>query len=185
MTIQLVVAAPAISSGWRSIFRRPTFRDIAIALACVPATVILPAIVAFLVIGSANLSANPVIEDIGSLAPAAVVNMFATSGVQLIGEELVTILPFLALVTLLNRLGFKPWLTIGLSWIVTSLAFGALHLPTYDWHAGQALIGIGLARVVLTGVFLLTKNLWASTVTHVVNDWLMLTISVLAGHAVH
>lgn len=184
VAIQLAAATPAIRAGWRAMFRRPTWRDVLIAVACVPLAVILPAIMAYVVVGSAHLSDNSTIGAAGSLPPLQLVNLFASSGLQLFGEELVAILPFLAILAMLHRLGMKPWVAMVLAWLISSLAFGALHLPTYHWHWGQALLAIGMARVVLTAVFLLTRSIWASTVAHVVNDWSMLALSVLAAHTV-
>ncbi|HSE07866.1 MAG TPA: CPBP family intramembrane glutamic endopeptidase [Nocardioidaceae bacterium] len=91
---------------------------------------------------------------------------------QLLGEELVTILPLLALMYYLHfRRGTSRLTALLVSWAVTALLFGALHLPTYDWNVVQALLGIGVARLVLTLAYVLTKNLWVSTGAHVLNDW--------------
>jgi membrane protease YdiL (CAAX protease family) len=70
---------------------------------------------------------------------------------------------------------------VAIAWVATALAFGALHLPTYQWHFGQALLVIGSARLVLTAVYLLTRNLWASTLAHVVNDWSIMALAMLAA----
>ncbi|TDK21046.1 CPBP family intramembrane metalloprotease [Luteimonas aestuarii] len=112
------------------------------------------------------------------MPPAALTKLLAMSAVQLPGEEPVTILPMLVLVAALRRPGVSAWLAIGIAWIATALMFGALHLPTYLWHPGQALLVIGAARLVLTGVYLLTRNLWASTLAHVVDDWTLMAIAV-------
>ncbi|MCE8422026.1 hypothetical protein LZ190_25835, partial [Rhodovulum sulfidophilum] len=70
---------------------------------------------------------------------------------QLIGEELLGILPFLAVLWFCvtrMRLSRPAGILIGL--LVSAPVFGAAHLPTYDWNWGQALLGIGSARVFLT-----------------------------------
>lgn len=177
--LQLAGLAMAVGPAWKAIFRRPTFRDVWIAMACVPLMVIVPGAMALLVVGNHNLTANPGILTIGAMEPTALANAMVMSSVQLLGEEFVTILPFLVLLTVLHRAGMKPALALGVSWVVTSLAFGALHLPTYNWHVGQALLVIGSARLILTGVYLLTRNVWASTITHVVNDLASMALAVL------
>ncbi len=185
VALQLAGLALAVGSAWKAIFRRPTLREVLIALACVPLMVLVPGAVAFLVVGGADLAANPGIQAIGAMAPAHAANAMAMSAVQLLGEELVTILPFLVLLTLLHRARAKPWLALGVSWIATALAFGALHLPTYGWHFGQALLVIGAARLILTGVYMLTRNVWASTITHVANDWMGMALAMLAHMRLH
>ncbi|UHQ22901.1 CPBP family intramembrane metalloprotease [Lysobacter sp. 5GHs7-4] len=185
VALQLAGLALAVGPAWKAIFRRPTLRDVWIALACVPLMLIVPGIIAFFVVGSPNLATNPGILAIGAMSPAYAANAMAMASVQLLGEELVTILPFLLLLTLLHRAGAKPQLAIGVSWVVTALAFGALHLPTYGWHFGQALLVIGSARLILTGVYILTRNVWASTITHVVNDLMGMAIAVLAHMRLH
>ncbi|WP_101926470.1 MULTISPECIES: CPBP family intramembrane glutamic endopeptidase [Luteimonas] len=179
--LQLAGLGLAVGPSWRTLFRRPRWRDLLIALACVPLAFALPALVAWGVVGSANLSANAVIQNAGDLAPLQVVNLFAVSGVQLLGEELITILPLLVLMAALHRARLHPWLVVGIAWVATALMFGALHLSTYHWHVGQALLVIGAARLVLTGVYLLTRNLWASVLAHVVNDWWFLAFVIVTA----
>lgn len=52
--------------------------------------------------------------------------------------------------------------------------FGALHLPTYDWRVAPALVVIGTARLALTPPYILTKNIWSSTIAHITHDWVLL-----------
>lgn len=176
--LQLAGLRVAVGPAWRALFRRPRMRDLLIALACVPLAFALPAVVALGVVGNANLSANAIIQNAGDLPVPQIVNLFAVSGIQLLGEELITILPLLVLMAALHRARLRPWLVVGIAWVATALMFGALHLPTYHWHVGQALLVIGAARLVLTGVYLLTRNLWASTLAHVVNDWWFLALAI-------
>lgn len=185
VVLQLAGLALAVGPAWKAIFRRPTLRDVAIAMACLPLMLLVPGAVAFFVVGQSGLMANSGIQAIGAMPPMAAANAMAMSSVQLLGEELVTILPFLVLLTLLHRAGIKPWLALGLAWVVSALMFGALHLPTYGWHFGQALLVIGSARLVLTGVYMLTRNVWASTITHVANDVAGMALAVLAHAHLH
>jgi membrane protease YdiL (CAAX protease family) len=57
--------------------------------------------------------------------------------------------------------------------------FAAEHLPTYDWNVVQALRGVGVARLILTLPYIMTKNLWVSTGAHVLNDWIIFSVSLL------
>ena len=68
--------------------------------------------------------------------------------------------------------------------LVGTLVFAAIHLPTYGGNILQCLAVIGVARVVLLVPFLLTKNIWASTGAHVLNDWTLFAIGVATAGAV-
>lgn len=172
----------AVGPAWTALFRRPRTRDVLVALACVPLVVGVPALVALGLAGGDGLIGNPVLVQAADLSAGQQANLFAMSAVQLLGEELVTLLPLLVLVAALQRSGLRPWLAIAIAWVGTALAFGALHLPTYQWHLGQALLVIGSARLVLTGIFLLTRNLWASTLAHVANDWSLIAFTIMVAH---
>lgn len=103
------------------------------------------------------------------------------TGIQLLGEEVFTILPFLALMWVLTRRGTSRKTSILIAWLATAVWFGAAHLPTYDWNFAQAIIVIGAARVVLTLAFIRTKNLWVSFGAHVLNDWTTFTLTLIAA----
>ena len=170
----------AVGPAWVALFSRPRWRDVALGLAAVPLVIGLPALVALYALGESHLSANASIDVVAGLSPAQLVGRFALVAVQLLGEELVTIQPLLATVALLHRAGMPARWAVAVAWVVTALVFGALHLPTYQWHLGQALLVIGAARLVLTAVFIYTGNLWASTIAHIANDWTIM-VFVLAS----
>jgi len=65
--------------------------------------------------------------------------------------------------------------------IVTGIIFGAYHLPTYNWNLGQAILGIGIARVILIYPYLKTKNIWTSFIVHVMNDWTLFGLAFIAS----
>jgi membrane protease YdiL (CAAX protease family) len=181
VALQLLGLALAVGPAWTAVFRRPRLRDVLVALAAVPLVMAVPAAVAYFVVGSANLVGNPVIGTAAQLSADDELGTFAMAALQLAGEELVTILPLLAILALLHRAGMSRAPAIAIAVLVTALAFGALHLPTYQWHLGQALLVIGSARLVLTAVYLLTRNFWASTIAHVANDWTILALATLAA----
>jgi membrane protease YdiL (CAAX protease family) len=107
---------------------------------------------------------------------------FAKTLPQLFGEEVVTILPFLALMTLLSSgFGVGRKAAVVSAWLISSLLFGLIHLPTYDWNWVQCIVVIGTARLVLTLPWILTKNIWVSTGAHIVNDWLLFSMSLLGA----
>ena len=47
----------------------------------------------------------------------------------------------------------------------------------------QAIVVIGSARIALTLAFIRTKNLWVSAGAHIINDWVFITVAVIAAAA--
>ncbi|MGD8167019.1 hypothetical protein ACEXOS_007315 [Herbiconiux sp. P16] len=50
-------------------------------------------------------------------------------------------------------------------------------------RALQAVVGIGVARLVLSPAFIRTKNILVSTGAHILNDWGGFTFTLLTGPA--
>ena len=101
---------------------------------------------------------------------------------QLLGEELFTILPFLALLWWLHaRAGIRRRKALVLAWLLSAIPFALVHLPTYGWDLLQCLSIIGTARLVLSLAYLLSRNLWVSTGAHVLNDWMLVGTALLLG----
>jgi uncharacterized protein len=131
------------------------------------------------------MSANPSAAALSTATTADVLTFLLRTAIQLLGEELMTILPLLAVLWLCFR-HFKLSRRVSLlvAVVVSTLWFGAVHLPTYDWNLVQALGGIGAARLVLTTAYLVTRNIWVSTGAHIVNDWFefLLPLALPGGH---
>jgi membrane protease YdiL (CAAX protease family) len=68
-----------------------------------------------------------------------------------------------------------------IAWVVTAIWFGAAHLPTYDWNVLQCFLVIGLARIVLTLAYIRTKNILVAFGAHLLVDWAIFTVTLLAG----
>lgn len=110
-----------------------------------------------------------------------VIAFYVGTGIQLFGEEVFTILPFLAVMYLLyTKVRLSRTTSILLAWLITALWFGAAHLPTYGWNFAQAFLIIGIARLVLTLAFIRTKNIFVSTGAHILNDWVTFTFVMIA-----
>ena len=127
---------------------------------------------------------NATIADAGAGGVADTIALYVGSGIQLIGEEVFVVLPFLALMYFLfAKAGVSRKTAIILAWIISSVWFGAAHLPTYDWNWVQAIVVIGSARIALTLAFIRTKNLWVSAGAHIINDWAFITFAVISAAA--
>jgi membrane protease YdiL (CAAX protease family) len=118
------------------------------------------------------VAANAAIASAGEKSGVELIDFFAKVGVQLLGEELITILPFLAILAFsYNVIGLGRKVSVAIAWLTSAAAFGLIHLPTYDWNLLQCLVVIGSARIVLTWAYVWSKNLWVSTGAHIINDW--------------
>lgn len=172
VSLPLVGLALAAGRGWTALFPRPTARDLLLGVAFMPLALLVSGLVAFFY-GKAGLAhANPATQIVVQLPAVKRLIFLAGTAPQLLGEELVTVLPFLAVLTLCHRrLGLPRGAAIAVAWIVSAMIFGALHLSTYGWNIVQVLLVIGVARLVLTIPYLLTRSVWASFTAHICLDW--------------
>jgi len=132
-----------------------------------------------------ELQSNAAVAGIADQGAMGLWLLFARTAPQLLGEEVITILPFLALLTLFTRrLGSTRKAAILWAWLLSALFFGLIHLPTYDWNLIQCVVIIGTARLVLTLPWIMTKNLWVSTGAHILNDWALFSVQLLGAAVV-
>ena len=111
----------------------------------------------------------------------AIAKEFLLSGTQIIGEELIIIVPFIILMNLMIKIGMKEKTSIILLVILTSILFGALHLSTYDWNFYQCFIVIGLTRIPFTIASIKQNSIWAGIISHIIFDWSIFIILVITS----
>jgi membrane protease YdiL (CAAX protease family) len=148
-------------------------------------TMAVSVVVALLLSQFTTMTANAVAGEVAAIGPVDLVFFLIRTFIQLIGEELMTILPLLAVLWLcVNRLGLSRGLGLTIAVIVSTAWFAAVHLPTYGWNFIQCFGVIGPARLVLTAAFLVTRKLWVSAGAHIINDWTEFFLPVLlaGGH---
>lgn len=170
--IPLSAFAIVVKSNWTKIFRKIYFKDIFLVFGVLIVNLIVSAISGFLLTKFAGAAANPAVGSLNGNSTFENI-MFAVKLIpMLFGEELITIIPFLVILQFATKnlkLSRKHAVTI--AWILSAIIFGAVHLKTYNWNIVQAVIGISMARLVLTFSYIKTKNIWISTFVHVLNDW--------------
>lgn len=184
IVIPLLALRWVAGAHWTALFRPVGLRQIGLMVLFAILTLVGSAVVALILSQFVTFSHNPVSVSLASMTFRELVARLIPTLPQLLGEELFGILPFLAVLWLcVTRLGLSRRVGIGIALISSALIFGAAHLPTYDWHWGQALIGIGSARVFLTLAYLATRNVWVSAGAHVLNDWTGFVFAFAMGHA--
>ena len=174
--LALAIAAPG---RWTAIFGRVGVREVLLMFGFALLNIIITMSVGLAIKAFGTTSGNDGIVDAANLEGLRMANFFAKVAVQLLGEELITILPFLALLAFLhNKAGWGRNSAVLAAWLVSAVAFGLIHLPTYDWNVVQCVAVIGSARLVLTWAYVWTKNIWVSTGAHILNDWAILSSTI-------
>lgn len=180
--LPLAALAYVAPGHWRAIFGKVRGREVKLMLGFAMLNVVVSMSVGAIVHALTEVTPNAATAQLGDLDTAGRIAFFAKTLPQLFGEEVITLLPFLALMQWLSS-GFglgRKGAIIG-AWLVSSLVFGLIHLPTYDWNWVQCLVVIGSARMVLTLAWIMTKNIWVSTGAHIINDWLLFAMSILGA----
>lgn len=100
---------------------------------------------------------------------------------NLLGEEFLALLPFLAfLYFFYQRAHWSRNKSIAMALLLSSIIFGLLHLPTYQWNWLQVIFVIGLGRSIETAAYIRTKSIWASFLVHFMFDTLAFLVGFLA-----
>jgi membrane protease YdiL (CAAX protease family) len=166
---------------WTALFRKLGGRDVLLMFLFMLLTVVVTLGVGAILVNVTETTRNTTVASLGDQSTLQILLFYVRSAVQLFGEELMTILPFLALMYLFAGVMKTGRVTaIILAWLLTGLLFAIEHLPTYNWNLVQALGGVGIVRLVLTLPYIMTKNIWVSAGAHVLNDWFTFSFSLFA-----
>ena len=180
--LPLAALAWVAPGHWRSIFGRVGGREVKLMFGFALLNIVVSMSVGLSLSAFAEVTPNAATAQLAGLDAAGQAAFFAKTAPQLFGEEVITILPFLALLQwLVGGLGVGRRRAIIAAWLVSSVVFGLAHLPTYDWNVVQCVFVIGVARLVLTLPWIMTKNIWVSTGAHIINDWSLFGLAVLGA----
>ncbi len=178
--IPLLALAYVAPSHWRAIFGRVGGRELKLMVGFALLNIVVSLSVGFMVQAFATVTPNAAASQLLSMDTSDRILFFAKTIPQLFGEEVITMLPFLALLYVLSAYTGRRSAVIG-AWVISSVVFGLIHLPTYDWNWIQCILVIGTARMMLTLPWILTKNIWVSTGAHIINDWLLFSAALLGA----
>ena len=186
--IPLLALAKVAPGHWKAIFGKVGGRELRLMLGFALLNLVVTMGVGAVVYALTDVTPNAANAQLSAMDTAGRIAFFAKMAPQLFGEEVVTLLPFLAVMAFLSQqMGVGRKAAIIGAWLVSSLLFGLIHLPTYDWNLVQCIVVIGTARMVLTLAWILTKNIWVSTGAHILNDWVLFGVGLigagLAGQA--
>ncbi|RAP47762.1 MAG: hypothetical protein BZ135_01400 [Methanosphaera sp. rholeuAM6] len=100
--------------------------------------------------------------------------------IQILGEEL---LKFIILVLVMafayKRTNRKNSLLCGI--IVSQVLFALFHIPAYGFNLAFLLVSIGIASTILPIIYLITKNITVSYITHLLLDLIPLAFTVIGS----
>jgi uncharacterized protein len=167
---------------WTALFRRLRWADLGTIVIYWLITDSLSAILAIIgrTLFGADDSPNGATSGVASSGAGGIAVFYGGTAIQIFGEEVFTILPFLAVMYFMySKFGTSRRTAIIVAWLITAVWFGAAHLPTYDWHVYQALAVIGGGRLILSLAFIRTKNILVSTGTHILDDFSLFTFSII------
>lgn len=168
--------------SWRALFGRVSGREIKWMVLFALLNIVVTMCIGTVMTTFVAVETNAALGSIFGLDTADRVLFLVKVALQLLGEEVTSILPFLALLTLFTQgFGVSRRVAIVGAWLLSALLFGLAHLPTYGWNLVQCILIIGSARLVLTLPWIMTKNLWVSTGAHVLNDWLLMSMGLLGA----
>ncbi len=185
-SVPLAALALVAGRAWTALFARVSGRDAALMLGIAVLNLAVTLLVGWTLADRLHSAANPLFATLSSADGATRSILFLAMVPQLLGEELFTVLPFLACLWLLHaRCGLGRGRAVLLAWLVSAIPFCLIHLPTYDWNLAQCLIVIGSARLVLSVAYLVSRNVWVSTGAHVINDWALFGSGLAASAAAH
>ncbi len=172
LAIQLAALATVVGKHWTALFGPFGLKQIGQVAIFAVASLVASVIVGLAVTRLYGANPNPIAHEFQSLPASQLALSLIPTLPQLLGEELLAVLPFLAMLWFCTtRMGIAPGTAIAIALLLSSLLFGAAHLPTYGWNVPQSLGIIGTSRIIMTLAYIGTKNLWVSYGVHVVNDW--------------
>lgn len=120
---------------------------------------------------SSSSTSNPIISELTKDKLTAL-KKIATIWISLIGEEVFIAAVFFPILYLLHKKLSKKW-SIWIAILVSSLFFGALHLPTYSWNWYQSIVVIGLTRIPFTLLWIDTGSLRGGFYAHILFDYII------------
>lgn len=159
------------------LIRLPKGRDFLYGLGFViPAMVV--TMVVTIVLGMMGVIQDPKANSIFEKLANDFFTTLAGTFIQLFGEELITLIIFLFAMKLWEHFFPSKKGGIAAGFFVSALVFGMIHYPAYQsWP--HVLISIPVTRMVYNFVFLRTKNLTSSFITHVVYDYILFVMGMM------
>ena len=154
----------------KTIFRLPKYSDIITIIIGVVCYVILAILVSYLLtaLGIPNIEKKALSPDIAITVLSIII--------QLLGEELEKFIIFSIVIVYSFKCINRKNLVI-LAIICSQLLFALIHLPAYGWNLIEVLLSIGVVFSILPLIYIKTKNITVTYLTHLFIDIIPILIS--------
>lgn len=181
LAIPLAAFIVLVGPSWKSVFRKPRGKDVGAILLFFVIDMAVSSLIAAAIRGAdpGHMASNQATDNLSSASE--IVFFYVGTFIQILGEEVFSLIPFLALLYLAyTKLNLSRTAGIVISWLGTAIWFGAAHLSTYDWNLIQCFVVIGIARIILTAAYIRTKNVLVPFGSHLLTDWSIFTFTMIA-----
>jgi len=176
----------AAGPQWTALFRPITGRAVALTAAFAGLTIVVTLVLGALTAVTVGVAVSREATDLMYAPPTTIGLFYPRTLVQDFGQELIAILAFLALLwALLTRGRIARRQSVVMASVITAIGFGLVHWATDGGNVVQSILVIGGTRLVLTLAYVVTKNLWVSVGAHVLTDWILFSVPVIAVAAIH
>lgn len=175
--IQILALRLITGHEWKQLFHRPSLKELELALAFLGLTYAISVItgtVANALFGSVSGNAATGLNLKTPHAWLIFLYERFSSAIQIMGEEFLTIMPFLAITSAAKHFHLPKATWWGN--LISALIFSLLHLSTYDYKLGYVILGLTFTRIGLTSAYQKTRNMWISFLVHYCFDTLAFLI---------
>lgn len=157
------------------LFKRPKAKDLLLIIVLLIAYAIYSlAMMSILFKFGIKPTANEILS--ANMDGVMIIGMF----LQLIGEELVKIIPFLMITYALYRHSQNRKLAITLALVITLILFGLIHFRAYSGNFAQMILIIGFGSFFNMFAYLKTKNATVSYIFHIIWDFTTIILVMMA-----
>lgn len=171
ISTSILIPLYAFKGHWQEIFKKPEKNDIWIIIFCLICDTVL------------TLTLSILLGDIGisgadnSWLNYNVIDLIFVC-IQLLWEELLRYIPFIAALYLSYKYTSKRDLSVTIGTITCLIIFGLMHTSTYG-NVIYALITIGFGSIFLAYSYIRTKNLFVTYILHLVIDFTIFILEII------
>ncbi|MDO7880905.1 CPBP family intramembrane glutamic endopeptidase [Salinibacterium soli] len=154
-----------------SLVRRPRWADLGVLAVFLLLTIISNAVVGLLFAAAGvSTNANSIESTLLDPDPVERVLFFIGFPVQMVLEQLLITVPFLAGLAAISAAGVSRKPAVVVSTLGAAVLFGLLHLHAYDWNVLQCVLAIGVISTLMHLTYVRTKNILVAWAFHVLYD---------------
>lgn len=165
----------------RASLRLPRLRHIFLGVGLGMAALLVTMGVATLLQGVMATAGNPMNAVLASQGLGQNLVTLFLNVIQLFGEEVMTFVVFMPVLQVCGRFLKGERAPTVIAWVVSSVVFALVHLPTYGYNVVQVLLVIGVARMILSLGFIFTNNLVVSYISHIIDDNVIFIFTIIAA----